>query len=376
MRRLCIVLLLSVFTLNSFAQHKKATFTTAFKKANQGKYHIEVNEVKELLIIMLAITDYGLGNDDMFSQEGEYYQSVLKHFKPFKSEPIIKTMDSLLQASPLNYIFFTGNSRTYNFNGDTLVPDEVYNFTANEVSNVKIDKNPITTYKKEIEDFAKKSDFKGFYRDHQSVYNQLYDDYKRMTNLEKQWKWLEKNFYTKKDSYVIYTSPLINGLNYTTGYEDNEFKLIEMVLPPVSRIEGRSEKSSEAFNTRVMFTEIDHNYVGQPSRKFKSDIEAALKDRDKWVNKKVYGTEYYPDGEKVFNEYMTFAVFILYARDNWKNDPALVNEIEKEVNDIMVGRGFIKMKEFVEELKRLRSKNKKKKIDNLYPQLIKWCAAQ
>lgn len=376
MKRLFIVLFVSALTLQSFGQHKKAAFTEEFKKENKGKYHIEVNEVKELLIIMLAITDYGLGNDDMFSQEGKYYQNVLNQFKPFKNEPIIKTMDSLLNVTPLNYIFFTGNSQTYHFKEDSLIPDEVYNFTANKVANVTIDKNPITTYKKEIEAFARKSNFRNFYKEHQPFYNQLYEAYNKKVNLEKQWKWLEKNFRAKNDSYVIYTSQLINGLNYTTGYDENGFKLIEMVLPAVSDIEGRSGKSSEAFNTRVMFTEIDHNYVDLPSNQLKNEIGLALKDRDKWVDKKVYGTEYYPTGEKVFNEYMTFAVFILYARDNWKNDPALVAEIEKEVNSTMVGRGFIKMNEFVEELKRLRAKNKKKKIDSLYPQLIRWCAEQ
>ncbi|PZR26125.1 MAG: hypothetical protein DI535_15740 [Citrobacter freundii] len=376
MKRLFIVLFLSALTLQSFGQHKKVAFTEEFKKENKGKYHIEVNEVKELLIIMLAITDYGLGNDDMFSQEGKYYQEVLSQFKPFKTEPIIKTMDSLLNLSPLNYIFFTGNSQTYNFKGDSLIPDDVYNFTADKVANVTIDKNPVTTYKKEIEEFARKSNFRNFYKEHQPFYNQLYEAYNKKVNLEKQWKWLEKNFHAKNDSYVIYTSQLINGLNYTTGYDEKGFKLIEMILPAVSDIEGRSEKSSEAFNTRVMFTEIDHNYVGLPSKQFKNEIELALKDRDKWVDKKIYGTEYYSDGEKVFNEYMTFAVFILYARENWKNDAALVAEIEQEVTSTMVARGFIKMNEFVDELKRLRAKNKKKKIDSLYPQLIKWCAQQ
>lgn len=34
------------------------------------------------------------------------------------------------------------------------------------------------------------------------------------------------------------------------------------------------------------------------------------------------------------------------------------------------------MKEFNQELKNLRKNNKKKKIDLLYPELIKWCSLQ
>lgn len=376
MKPFIIALIITVFALPSFAQHKKVKFSQSFIKENRGKFHIEVNELKELLITMLAITDSGLENDDMFEQKGEYYQRILKQFKPLKTEHIILKMDSLMKVTPLNYIFFTGNSQTYQFDGDTLKPSEVYLFTANAAANVKIDKNPITTYKKEIEDFAKKSGFRKFYQSQQPLYQQIYDDYKHKVNVEKQWKWLEKNFEAKNDCYVIYTSPLINGLNYTTSYTEGDFKLIEMVLPAVSDPEGKSGKASEAFNTRVMFTEIDHNYVDVPSRKLKADIEAALKDRDKWVNKKAYGTEYYPNGEKVFNEYMTFAVFILYAQENWKRDPKLIAEIEKEVIEIMISRGFTKMNEFTTALKNLRSQHKKQKIDQLYPELIKWCAAQ
>jgi len=376
MKKLIIALVISCFALSSVAQHKKVNFSEAFKKENKGKFHVEVNEIKELLIIMQAITDFGLENDDMFEQKGKYYQDVIAHFKPFKNEPIIVKMDSLLKVTPLNYIFFTGNSKTYNFDGDTLTPDPFYLFPAQEVSKVKVEVNPITTYKTEIEAFAKKSEFRKFYKAHQAAYEGIYQDYQQKVNVQKQWKWLEKNFEAKTDCYVIYTSLLINGLNYTTGYDEGGFKLIEMILPPPTEAADKSEKANEAFNTRVMFTEIDHNYVGAPSKKHKADLEVALKDRDKWVNKKAYGTEYYPDGERVFNEYMTYAVFILYAQDNWKKDPQLLDEVEKEVIATMISRGFIKMSEFTAALKELRSENKKQKIDQLYPALIKWCAGQ
>ncbi|MEN2489679.1 DUF4932 domain-containing protein [Flavobacterium sp. B11] len=362
-------------SITVFAQ-EKVNFTEEFKKENQGKSTVEINEVKELLTIMLAITDFGLENDDMFEQKGDYYQRVLKHFKPYKEEEIIKTMNSLLMKNPLEYIFFTGNAQTYFLKNDVLIPNNAYILPANKVANVKIEVNPITTYKKEIEDFAKKSHFNEFYKSEKPFYDKIISDYEKYSNLRKQWNWLEKNFDTKINSYIVYTSALINGLNYTGGYENNNFHLIEMVLPTIQKVEGRSEKNSEAFNTRSMFTEIDHNYVEKPSVKHKEELNTALKEREKWVNTKAYGTEYYPDGFKVFNEYMTYGVFILYAEEIYKSDIKLLQEINNEVNSVMIDRGFIKMKEFNEELKSLRNKNKKKKIDQLYPELIKWCSLQ
>ncbi|MCV2483867.1 DUF4932 domain-containing protein [Flavobacterium sp. SH_e] len=283
---------------------------------------------------------------------------------------------SLLTKNPLNYIFFTGNAQTYFLKNEILIPNPNYILPANKVANVKIEVNPITTYKKEIEAFAKKTNFNEFYKSEKPFYDKIISDYKQYSNLQKQWNWLEKNFDTKINSYIVYTSALINGLNYTGGYENNNFHLIEMVLPTIQKEKDRSEKNNEAFNTRSMFTEIDHNYVEKPSVKFKSEINTALKDREKWVNTKAYGTEYYPDGYKVFNEYMTYGVFILYAEEIYKGDTKLLQEINNEVNAIMIERGFIKMKEFNEELKNLRNKNKKKKIDLIYPELIKWCSLQ
>ncbi len=364
-------LLLSITT---FAQ--KVNFSNEFKKENQGKATIEINEVKELLIIMLSITDFGLQNDDMFEQKGDYYQRVLKQYKPYKDESIIKKLDSLLTKNPLNYIFFTGNAQTYTLKNDILIANNNYILPANKVANVKIEVNPITTYKTEIEAFAKKSHFDDFYKSEKPFYNKIIADYEQYSNLRNQWNWLEKNFEQKINSYIVYTSALINGLNYTGGYENNNFHLIEMVLPPISKEKGRSEKNNEAFNTRGMFTEINHNYIEKPSVKYKSEINTALKDREKWVNTKTYGTEYYPDGFKVFNEYMTYCVFILYAEEIYKGDEKLLQEINNEVNAVMIERGFIKMKEFNQELKNLRKKNKKKKIDLLYPELIKWCSLQ
>mgnify|MGYP006166568199 CR=1 FL=1 len=154
MNKIFSILFLVIFTTSIFAQTEKVNFNKKFKKEYDGKCIVEVNKTKELLIIMLAITDYGLGNDDMFEQRGDYYQRVLEQFKPFKNEPIIKKMDSLMNITPINYVFFIANSVSYNFNKKgKLIPDKYFIFPGNSLAGVKISENPIKTYKTEIEDF-------------------------------------------------------------------------------------------------------------------------------------------------------------------------------------------------------------------------------
>ena len=377
MKAFYIFVILGLSSASLPAQVKEVNFTEQYKKDHNGKYKVEINEVKELILIMLAVTKYGLGNDDMFQQKGKYYQDVLAHYKPYVNEKIITTFDSLLQKSPLNYVFLTGNASTYDFDNDKLVPDKIFLFTGSEVGGVKITINPILTYKKEIDDFAQKSDFRAFYASHNSFYQSLIADYDKNANLDQQWKWLETNFKTKINSYLILCSPLIYGLNYTEGYKDNGFELIYMVLPPIDHNDQWTEKFTEAFNTRGMFTEIDHNYVRAPSNKYKKEINEALKDRWKWVDTTMEGTQYYPTPEKVFNEYMTYAAFVLYCEDKYKNDAETLKATHNDVNGVMSKqRGFIKMNAFTDFLVKLRQKHRREKIDNLYPELLQWCAAQ
>ena len=172
-------------------------------------------------------------------------------------------------------------------------------------------------------------------------------------------------------------SPLINGLNYTGPFKDNNFELVQMVLPPIEHNSKWTKNFTEAFNTRGIFTEIDHNYVGMPSSKYQKEINDALKERGKWVDTTMGGTKYYSKPEKVFNEYMTYGVFILYCEDKYKNDAETLKAIYNDVNSVMSKqRGFVKMNEFTDYLVKLRQKHRHDKIDNLYAELLQWCAEQ
>ncbi len=367
MKKQTLLLLVTFFTASVFAQ-EKVNFTKNFQQQNQGKYKIEINELKELIHIMIAITKTGKENDDMIQQQGQYYKDVLTYFKPYENEAIVKTFDSLVNASIYNYIFLTGNGITYKFKGNKLVKDEVFEFVANKVADVEIKVNPITTYKKQIEDFALKSNFKAFYNQQKTYFNQIIADYEKKANLDKQWTWLEKKFNSKINSYIIYCSPLINGLNYTGEFDNNNFKLAYMVLPSLDKYPKMTELQNEILNTRVMFTEIDHNYVNPPSDANAQTINELFKDRSIWVNENMYGTSAYPNPIKVFNEYMTFGVFLLYCKDHY--DEKTFTTTTADVIALMTDRGFPKMKDFTTNLFKVYDANENKKIEEWYPEFL------
>jgi len=371
MKKSFLPALMILFSLAVFAQEefKQVDFSKKFKKENQGKVKIEINEVKELLHIMIAITELGLENDDMVAQTGDYYKDVIQNFKTFKDEKIITKLDSILKSNPVNYIFLTGNALSYHFKGGKLVKDKTYIFPAQNVSShTKITINPITTYKKEIEDFARKSGFRKFYTSHRDYYNKIIADYKKLANLQQQWDWLEKKCNTQVNNYTIMCSPLINGLNYTTSYTDNGFKQIMMVLPPVEEDPQLSQMDNIVLNTRIMFTEIDHNYVSKPTKQNKELIDNVFKNREEWVDTTKYGTEYYPNPERVFDEYMTFGLFLIYCKDHFSDD--VTKSTNQQLTALMADRGFTKMKTFTENLLKIYDKNQHKKVDDWYPEFI------
>lgn len=375
MRKPVLVIALFFIAIQSFAQ-KNVNFSAAYQKANKGKHVVEVNEATELLYIMIAMTPTAIADSNMTEHEGPYYQKVMTHFKPYSNEKIIHTIDSLLQASLLNYYFLSINSYAFRFNGNKLVPTGVYYLPAEELANVIMKENQVLTYKKEIEAFAVKSGYRKFYQSSKPYYDSVKAAYEKYAPIKKQWNWLEQHFSTRQDSYKILCSPLIAGMNGTNRYKDNGFQECLMFLPTVIRGKSWKDNFTEMLNTRIMFTEIDHNYVDAPSKKYDSVITRVLQNREKWVNTQTFGTQYYPNPVKVFNEYITFAVFLLYCEDRFKDDPAFLKQTHDGVASLMTERGFIKMKEFDAHLLELYKNSTDKNIELLYPALLQWCAAQ
>jgi hypothetical protein len=131
------------------------------------------------------------------------------------------------------------------------------------------------------------------------------------------------------------------------------------------------QKIKEVLMSRVVFTEIDHNYVNPISDQFKKEIDEIFNDRSKWTAGKYSNS--YPSPYSVFNEYMTWAVFTLYALDTFdENDFKIINDrTESQMTD---RRGFSRYKEFNQKMIELyKNKNEGEKFVDLYPKILEWC---
>lgn len=345
---------------------KPARFSKSYIAQNKGKSGFEIPEAQELVHIVMALTPTGIQDKNMVQHNNNYYKEVMDHFSSWKGHPVVKKMDEGLSNL---YGHLKMDACGYRFAGNQLVKDKAYhrlNWS---------DQNMLEPMVADLEDFAKKTNFRAFFKKHSAYYQALLEQAEKYMPIAPQWEWCEKEFPDRYDQYRITFSPLVNGWHCTNRFEDNQFKQTVMfICSAEGKGEQLSDKIWEGLMTRVVFSEIDHNYVNPVSDQYVEQINAIFKNRAHWANDTFAYS--YNNPYALFNEYMTWAVFTLYALDHY--DPATFDAINQRVEkQMVVWRGFIAFKEFNQKLLELyRNRPAGKKVYELYPEILAWCATQ
>lgn len=360
-----------------------AAFSQQYIEQATGKTHVEVPEVFELTNIVWLLSAAGKQTHDL-PRSGSYYEDVKRHFAPYAGHAIFRQFDfhdSLLYDV---YYDFRENSFAYQFSEDKLVCEGPYYYVTG------FDWEHYDSYFRRLipllEDFAKVSGFRRFYADHQDYYRKLEDRQSNMMPLKDMWVWLEKEFPAQSyQSLKVVFSPLIGGSHSTQRFstftrsdngEAGVFREIVMFVCGPELFDDEldlTEEQKSGLMSGIVFTEIDHNYVNPVSDQYDREINEALKRLNRWTSSAA--SAYYRGQYAVFNEYMTHALFCLWAEAYYPKQTAAL--VIKKCEELMVKkRGFLKFKAFYQTLKELHSDHPEKPIADLYPDLIKWCGRQ
>jgi hypothetical protein len=344
----------------------KVNFTEEYIKMNRGKWSVEVIEAQELVQIISVITPTGLSdfNSMIINHDStEYYLSVLKQFLPFKNEPIVIKIDSLLKKNW--YINLKADACALEFDtNNQLKKSDIYD-------RMRGSKNLLEPYFEILNAFAKKSNFRQFFAENKPFYDSLVQTHENEMPTKKQWQWLETQFPgSKYDNYRITFSPLVKGNHSTVRFDNNGFKQAIMFIRPPYRVKNVTEAVSNGLITRLVFTEIDHNYVNPQSDIFLNEINDVFADRDKWTDGKE--SSGYNSPYTVFNEYMTWSVYLLYCYDEYSTeDFKVIND--RIVNYMINRRGFKRFDDFHQTMLSLYSNRKKNiTVSELYKPLLIW----
>ena len=350
---------------------RNANFTKKYIRKHQGKYSVEVPEVHELANILVAISKIGQQDSNMVDMTTPYYKEVMEHFSPYQNHPIMEVVNKNItkvfdNESYWYYYAMKMNACAYVFDRKGNIKNEGF---IREMG-FRNQPDPILANLALVEDFARESNFREFFKQHQPYYTELIKTYRTLNPIDQQQAWLEDKFKFKYGNYRVTFSPLVGGAHSTTRYEDNGFEQTVMFVKRADLNPRYNRQVNEMRNTRVVFTEIDHNFVNPTSDRYTRQINEAFGDRAKWVvegnGTSAYGTPY-----NVFNEYMTWSIYSLYcldkfsAEDNATFIPLMERQMEQK-------RGFIRFGAFNQKLLALYKENPDTNIDELYTAMLEW----
>lgn len=364
----CFVLLVALLGATSgcnkpsveSGQAGKPAYTAEYIKANAGKAQFAIPEVLELTQIALSLTSY---KDK--SRTGRYWTDVQKQFSSQQNHPLIAKLSSLVTSVGDDYALRQGAfASEFDKNGNL-----VDGFYPNGGG-----KNIFGQLRDDFADFARKTNFRAFYQHQQPLYEEFKTTQSQLMPVRQMWDWLEERFPARSQSYKIIFSPLIGGNHNTTWYGDATFRESLMFVSYAGNCcQSYSQPVKEGLSSRVVFTEIDHNYVNPVSDGYKPSIDKLFQDRTKWVNAK--DSDNYKSPLSVFNEYMTWTVFTLYCFDNFEqNDFALINQLPE--NQMVTSRGFVKFREFNQHLLKLYQQDRTMKSKEYAETMLVWAASQ
>jgi hypothetical protein len=350
-------------------------FSKEYIEQNNKKANFEIPEVYELANIIWTLSPKGQTAKNL-NKNSKYYSKVYDYFKPFLNHQLFKDLDSNVKDYYDSYYDFRENSLAFSFDKQKIVRKEPYFYVMGSDR-----ENFGSLFQKlipQIEDFAKISNFQGFYKTNLPYYQESIKKQKGLMPVQKMWDWLENNFDNKYNTYKVVFSPLIGAThstqNFNTFLEGGKGRFQETVMfvcgPEIfENSKTKDLKEQEGLASGIVFTEIDHNYVNQVSYKYQKQINGIFDKREIWTGANG-DTDKYESPSSVFNEYMTHAVFCIYVKENY--DEQTANTIIKNTVNLMVDRRkYIKFKEFNDKLLSLSDGRKAK---DLYPDILNWAS--
>lgn len=227
-----------------------------------------------------------------------------------------------------------------------------------------------------ISDFSRETEFQAFYEEHTDYYASLTETAEVICDYTNMWRWLEGNFPQRYQSYRVIMSPLTGGLHSTTNHatvDGSSKQSLMWISAPVSETPyDQLPVEERADECRVVFTEIDHNYVNPTTDNYLEDLQMAMPDYTYWNDE----TQGYRSAYATFNEYMTWSVFSLYVMDTYP-EHQWEQIIQKQETFMQANRGFPEFRSFNRELMRLyQEKDADETVAELYPEILTWVAEQ
>jgi hypothetical protein len=325
---------------------------------SNNKIDVILPETYELSNIILALTDYGRADNWEVLKATTYYQEVMSFFESVKNHPLLTSVNYSREKWE-DYLSFRTDAFAFKFDKNNKLYRYI-DFYAVE------GRSPFDKNLDLINDFVEKSKFRQFFQEHKSYYDFIEKNYSEYYFVEKSWFFLtnsvERQNYDFK--YFIVLSPLVNRMNCHRDISKNIVADFPSATPEFfNQILKNSDLQVRLNGNHGFFTEMDHGFVNPISDKLKKTVSENF-NYNKWDKKSGY------IGNDVFNEYMTWAVWDIFVKENF---PEMANKVIPQWQFQNATRGFFAQKSFSDKLLDIVQKNKRQKLESFYLPLLEWC---
>ena len=342
-----------------------AVFNSEYQRKRKGKVSVEIPEVYELVVIGFALLDgYRFTREDT-----KYYGTVRKYFDKYKNHAFVKQLDVELKNDRSRYFSLKNNAYSFKFSKNgKIVQSRIYDRIRG------FSENSIRPYVKLIQSFSDETNFREFYANHKSLYEDQIQFFHKSLNIKNMLRWLGIQFPDVRayDTYKIIFPPLVGGNQNVVWLESNGFRELQPhVEYPYRNLKGVSFETNIFFKGTILFTELNHGFLNPTSFKYAKEVARATSNRNLWVAKEK-GPRYYR-GNSLFNEYINWVLLNLRTIDiisDRQEQEKLINYVDR----IMVkDRGFIQFDKFSKFLvNEYRKRKSNTTVADMYPKIIAW----
>lgn len=323
----------------------------AWTKADPvGRFGVE--EPTETAWIIASLSPLGKTRRGVIRRETPYFAAVERWFARSVDHPAIAAL-----GADFNLPRFVGNAADYRFGpaGQLVRATDATPLWDDP------DGDLFTRHRPEIEDFARRSEARRFLRLNSPTLAASHNALHQAVDMRDITGWLETQF-TERPAHVhVFVSPLTGGWNWTNL--DGKRPRIWVPEPKPGSLDDPIKRFTTVSS---VFTEVDHIYVNPVTKLHASAVETAFAKSKGWASDSAWAD--YESAELVFNEYMTWGVFLEYARQRLSSPDydALATKIVRFMENT---RGFVRFGDFVARLRRVMGKNTQR-LQEAFPTII------
>ncbi len=345
-------------------------------QVQHGSVRYETPLPYEAMHIALALTDTSIYSGQMnvhfelLDTSSAYYREVQQTFGAYRQHPLVKALNEALHKDLLRYVQNLKLAYNSQWVQHQLEEANVYPFP------MRLLYQSGSVGRRLLEDFINAAGIPAFFETHRTLYEQGLQQVKNFANIAGQQAWLEQQFDSRYQQYFIIVSPLMGSTHFTNRFRIDEKESCLMYVADAKAYSTQADVSEQARYLGIVMTEIDHNYVNPESDRYEKQLNNLMggEQRSKWIKPDGVG-QFYGSGYKIFNEYMTHAVYLLYT-STYLNATDQASVVATRTRIMEVGRGYYRFGAFYEALRQQWLQVPARRIKELYPAMLQWCQGQ